>query len=99
VREELTCRKGAQTVAVRFERRGALTQGTDLSLEWETGEKVSVEGSTVEARWGFAGLDEVAEDSEELLRTGNDGEDPHRGTAAGTEQGALAVCCANSCRL
>ena len=38
---------------------------------------------------GRAGLDEVAEDPQDLLGIGNDGEDPHLGTAGGTAQRAL----------
>jgi hypothetical protein len=40
---------------------------------------------------GRAGLDEVAEDPEDLLGIGNDGEDPHLGTAVGTAQGVNFV--------
>jgi hypothetical protein len=46
----------------------------------------SARRSGVEPRWGRAGLDEVAEDPEDLLGIGDDGEDPHLGTTAGTKE-------------
>jgi len=54
--------------------------------------------SGVEPRGGHAGLDGMAEHPEDLLRIGNDGEDPHLGTAAGTAQGVNFVhLCEQSC--
>src|SRR5208337_1321809 len=42
-------------------------------------------------RGSRAGLDEVTEDSEDLRGIGDDGEDPHLGTTAGTAQGVNFV--------
>ena len=45
----------------------------------------------MQPRWGRASLDEVAQDPENLLGIGNDGKDPHLGTATGTAQGVNFV--------
>ena len=51
------------------------------------GREGSIQGSGVQPRRGRSGLDEMTEDSQALLRIGDDGEDPHRGTTAGAAQG------------
>jgi len=49
-----------------------------------TGGGDSTQGSGVKARGSRAGLDEVAEDSDDLLAVRDDGENSHAGTAAAT---------------
>jgi hypothetical protein len=59
----------------------------------------SVNGGGVKARGSRAGLDEAAEYSVDMPGVCDDGEDVHGRAAACADHGALAVCCANSCRL
>ena len=76
-----------------WRKRSRSTRGLHGSWEGKnparvgTGGGYSAQGSGVKARGGRAGLDKVAEDPEDLLGIGNDGKDPHLGTAAGTAQG------------
>jgi hypothetical protein len=62
-------------------------EGKNLARVGTGGRRVNIEKRRGVPGGGRAGLDKVAEDPEDLLGIGNDGKNPHLGTAAGTAQG------------
>jgi len=75
-----------------------LVRGQESGARWNGGAAESAQGSGVKARGSRSGLDEVVEDSQDLLGIGDNGEDPHLGTTAGAAQRVnLVNLCEQSC--
>jgi len=79
-------------------RAGSAGAGARIWRTLERGAAESAQGSGVKARGSRSGLDEVVEDSQDLLGIGDNGEDPHLGTTAGAAQRVnLVNLCEQSC--